>query len=542
MKGQATFPVIIIAVATLIFAVLLIYSIVSLVNRNPSEINKNLTDSEDSTLEDSSVWSYVNQLNYNSDSLCPYTEGPDSDEDGIIDMCDNCPDEFNPEQDDRDGDGVGDACDEVHRGGGGGDDDDEDEEGECFDNADCGTDGLTGNPFCSGDNVAQNYISYTCEDAGTEDSFCSQNVTIQTIETCLFGCQNGTCISPPGNITCSLDSQCGVDGFIGERFCSGDNVVQSYKDFICNNPGTEQSSCSSNITNRTVETCADTCEDGECVVVGNITCSQDSDCGINGLVGDPFCLGLDIFRKFRTWDCVNPGTPQSHCTFSDQDQFLQNCEEACVGGVCRDVACYEAPDCGIDSFVGDPFCLGDSIYRMFEEFMCVFPGLPGSYCASEVTQQLLDNCDYACLSGECIRCDENSDCNDQNPNTEDICVLPGTPFSYCENPVPPTCEDECLFASQRICSGNGYKICGDYDADDCLEWSQVTQCSLGEICEDGICVEEPPSCQDECVYGQRRCAGNGYQVCGDYDADDCSEWSQITQCFLGQICVSGVCQ
>ena len=36
---------------------------------------------------------------------------PDSDADGVIDACDNCPSVSNADQDDADGDGVGDACD-----------------------------------------------------------------------------------------------------------------------------------------------------------------------------------------------------------------------------------------------------------------------------------------------------------------------------------------------------------------------------------------------------------------------------------------------
>jgi hypothetical protein len=36
---------------------------------------------------------------------------PDSDGDGVGEPCDNCPDDYNPGQEDADGDGVGDACD-----------------------------------------------------------------------------------------------------------------------------------------------------------------------------------------------------------------------------------------------------------------------------------------------------------------------------------------------------------------------------------------------------------------------------------------------
>ena len=45
---------------------------------------------------------------------CPNTPNPgqaDSDGDGIGDVCDNCPDAFNPDQADADADGIGDVCD-----------------------------------------------------------------------------------------------------------------------------------------------------------------------------------------------------------------------------------------------------------------------------------------------------------------------------------------------------------------------------------------------------------------------------------------------
>nr|WP_283808748.1 thrombospondin type 3 repeat-containing protein [Microvenator marinus] len=36
--------------------------------------------------------------------------GPDTDGDGILDMCDNCPTIFNPDQLDQNENGIGDLC------------------------------------------------------------------------------------------------------------------------------------------------------------------------------------------------------------------------------------------------------------------------------------------------------------------------------------------------------------------------------------------------------------------------------------------------
>jgi len=45
-----------------------------------------------------------------------YGNFPDNDNDGIGEPCDNCPNNYNPDQQDTDGDGVGDACCCVLRG------------------------------------------------------------------------------------------------------------------------------------------------------------------------------------------------------------------------------------------------------------------------------------------------------------------------------------------------------------------------------------------------------------------------------------------
>lgn len=49
------------------------------------------------------------------------------------------------------------------------------------------------------------------------------------------------------------------------------------------------------------------------------------------------------------------------------------------------------------------------------------------------------------------------------------------------------------------------------------------------------------TCTDDCTSGSRRCSGNGYQTCGNYDADVCFEWSSVTNCAAGQTCGNGNC-
>ncbi|MCK4589416.1 MAG: hypothetical protein KAT77_03170 [Nanoarchaeota archaeon] len=79
-----------------------------------------------------------------------------------------------------------------------------------------------------------------------------------------------------------------------------------------------------------------------------------------------------------------------------------------------------------------------------------------------------------------------------------------------EKPVEePFCQNECASFGLHECYGDGLHICGNYDADDCLEWGIMIPCGEGYACSDGYCVfqqEEiqppptppPPAPQDEC--------------------------------------------
>ena len=153
------------------------------------------------------------------------------------------------------------------------------------------------------------------------------------------------------------------------------------------------------------------------------------------------------------------------------------------------------------------------------------------------------------------------------------------------------CENRCN-EGQVQCVTGGFQVCGNYDADSCLEWGPVTPCDTGEKCTDGKCqaggvddcvklavrcdpdttTEGTQSCElgqdgfyhwsqttacdtgetcsagkcsstchDECAEDSRQCAGDGYQVCADHNSDGCMDWGPITACQRGETCSNGNC-
>jgi GH18 family chitinase len=102
------------------------------------------------------------------------------------------------------------------------------------------------------------------------------------------------------------------------------------------------------------------------------------------------------------------------------------------------------------------------------------------------------------------------------------------------------CTNDCSTSGQRQCSGtSGYQICGNYDTDTCLEWSTATSCAAGQTCSNGQCATQ---CTNECAVGAKQCSStSGYQVCGNYDIDSCTEWSTATTCATGTTCSAGQC-
>jgi hypothetical protein len=179
----------------------------------------------------------------------------------------------------------------------------------CYQNSGCGTDGWIGSTSCSGNDVYQTWRAFTCNNPGTASASCSQSDTQklkqdcgdttyelwganycdgnnvarsrtvnnkgcstgtctasdstekQTVQTCQYGCANGTC---NGIAACSKNSNCGTNGYTGAPFCQSNNVYQNYITYTCNNPGTASSSCSNNTAAQLKQTCQYGCASGTC--------------------------------------------------------------------------------------------------------------------------------------------------------------------------------------------------------------------------------------------------------------------------------------
>jgi hypothetical protein len=594
----------------------------------------------------------------------------------------------------------------------------------CFANSDCGLDGFIDGKSCSNLDVTQVYKTFTCTNPGKATSACSSQQETKVIQTCSDVCvlgeckdiacysdsecsdsnpltfdqciNNGTIISECRHTTinCASNSDCGFTGFLGSEFCSDDSIFKNYQTALCLNPGKTNSHCDISVEKQQVSECEFACANGACVrcdsnfdcndnnpntndVCQNpntpesfcknsstaVTCSVNSDCGSTTVLSPLFCSDKDINHLIQTWTCNNPTQTTSYCSSNFQTETTQTCADFCTNGACISIRCFtdsdcnddnastedicnnpgnsdsyctnnpttivcaSDSDCGTDGFTGEPFCLANEVNRLFLDFTCHNPNTKNSYCSTTSSQLVLQECEFGCSKGMCVPqqgecipgeirtcstnvgectkginvcftdavwseqcfggilpsqeicddldndCDGQTDegdvcgggCTNQCADSERKCSNNGFQICHdynddgctewsdvtqcstgqtCENgfcqTTPPACTDECTLNS-RECFNNGFKICGNYDSDSCLEWSEITQCSANQICQNGVCIPAPPSCTDECTNGDRKCSDNGFQICRDYDGNGCTEWSGTTGCSYNQACVAGFC-
>lgn len=448
----------------------------------------------------------------------------------------------------------------------------------CVTESDCGTDGFINGLFCDGptdDDVFQNYRDWTCENPGTISSSCSQTVTSELITECSDTCTDGACIdivcetdldcddSVPGtidvcenpgtidsycthgDIDCSVNSDCGIERFTGGLFCDGNEVHRNSLIFACNNPGQILSYCSNSVAENSLFECEYACTDGTCIRCDDnvdcddddgdtvdtcrfggtldsyctseeIICSENTDCGTDGLVGGPFCTNDDSSQNYRTYTCNNAGTVGSYCTDDDEAQIVEDCDFECSNGECQDgvhdVALVDFSNSvngirleytnGTDILENPAVLMCEESYKVwinvenegdFDENV-TFNGEVGSVVFNHnpltdlvpgddktktktvnfdlgsgmynltvealisLDNDLNDNNVTRQVRITCPVCSTDSDCDDSDVDTEDSCVNPGTENAVCENdPIECHTNIDCganQFLGENVCTND----------------------------------------------------------------------------------------
>ncbi len=92
------------------------------------------------------------------------------------------------------------------------------------------------------------------------------------------------------------------------------------------------------------------------------------------------------------------------------------------------------------------------------------------------------------------------------------------------------CVNECSVIGLKECFGNGYRSCGNYDSDSCLEWSVVINCRDGQSCSGG-------NCSVSCV--PNTCSSLGYDC--NVAPDGCGGMLNCGNCVSNYICSANKC-
>jgi len=243
----------------------------------------------------------------------------------------------------------------------------------CSSNTDCGSNGYTGSNFCQSNSVYKNYLTYTCNNAGTTQSYCSTNTVANLQQTCNSNqtCSSGSCNNQntctqnsykqcgAGNSVYWYDS-CGSQGSLyqvcnSNQVCSGSICQNTYVNNIYNNYTNHSfRGCENNIaywydSNGTrqdiYQNCNLTnqaCNNGSCVgsTYTNTTTST--------VISNPYvlhyttkCYNSNVYwydNKGKVQDLNQTCTDSNSCTV-----------DGCTSGNCQNVLKCDGSTCAVGS-------------------------------------------------------------------------------------------------------------------------------------------------------------------------------------------------
>ncbi len=320
------------------------------------------------------------------------------------------------------------------------------------------------------------------------------------------------------------------------------------------------------------------CDNGDCVPA-DAPCEDD--CDADGVLS---CDGEGAFRRCGQYDadpCLEHSAPVPCAGFQicRAGACVASCEDDCQAGERRCIEggsqlcgnydrdpCLEwspADPCRDDERCDDGRCVPD---EQACEDTCAADAVE---CAAGGVRTCGDHDEDPCLEwGVAVPCDDGErceagecvyDCEDECEWRTSVCVAPGIAacgefdadpcFELGEPAACPDgqscsdgacrvdCVDDCA-AGATDCALGGLRRCGDFDGDPCRDWSSPTPCGADAECRDGACVQR---CEDECAADERRCLGEGFEICGDFDEDPCTEFGGGASCDAGEACVDGAC-
>ena len=245
----------------------------------------------------------------------------------------------------------------------------------------------------------------------------------------------------------------------------------------------------------------------------------------------------------------------TQCFGTEDCPCMEETEATCHDGLDND--CDGVKDCEDDDCVDICACVTDT-EPCDEGLTCCSTGC----CDTQSDIACCGGCGLACGGrdpvcdrGTCEECNQNWECDDDNPCTNDVC----TEDSKCVNEPRP--DGEACGSGNVCCDGECVECCWDTDCDDdnpctldaCMEYScasstvaDMTACP-GGVCCGGVCRSGGECCTSDdcpgwCAGTARRCATVSPEQCETQDGCElysgcgggqppCGSYGNESECF-----------
>lgn len=364
---------------------------------------------------------------------------------------------------------------------------------------DCSASNSEESRYCSGNNVYARERVYSCMNSG-----CQYSIQTRLVQSCQNGCANGAC-------TFCSDATCGSSsGFIGQKFCSGNDVVQKYRNYYCSGNG-----CSYTDSQRTVETCSNGCSNGVCGTCesrcsGNVyyyngagygsQCSYVSqNCDeLDREVGPRFCKDGNAYTKYRNYYC------SGGCNYVLEDRLVEKCYGDCNNGYCASTYVAQGNCASLTGYYGDTYCKNSNVYKIYRNYYS-----SGNICQYTQTENIIQHCQGPCIDGSCREsCQLN--CSQMNGW---YCTGFGRELRTYECDHNEVCRytvssTESIPAERSVCVGNEKRTISSQCTNGIIKETvtNIEVCAGG--CTNGMCIGTSYCDSNDGFIGTRYCSGS----------------------------------